>query len=178
MDGIIQQVIAWAEDANMLKGSDSKTETLKLTAEYGELVECLNKQADCRDGIGKCIIQMVIICRMRNIILNDCIVDIKELTDKRIINRRFVMMMATQYLGKLNRNILDHEDLRVNMGYLFIYLASLTKIFNYSLRECLEVAHNDVIKNKGIMFDGNFIEETDEKYQTALTVLKSKKKNQ
>ncbi|SFE11178.1 hypothetical protein [Nitrosomonas sp. Nm166] len=175
MDGLILKVITWAEDSNMLRGSDLKTEVLKLTAEYGELISCLNQNGDCRDGIGKCVIQMVIICRMRNINLNDCVINAEAITDKRIVNRRFVMMTATQYLGGLNRNILMREDIKANMGYLFIYLAALARVFNYSVLDCLEVAYNNLLEKKGIMFDGSFIEETDEKYQTAVSILKSKK---
>ena len=177
MDGLILKVITWAEESNMLRGSDIKTEVLKLTAEYGELITCLNQKGDCRDGIGKCIIQMVIICRMRNINLNDCVSNAESITDKRLVNHRFVMMAATQYLGNLNKNILMHEDIKANMGYLFIYLATLAKISNYSMFDCLEVAYNNLLEKKGIMFDGSFIEETDEKYQTAVTIVKSKKKD-
>ncbi len=175
MDGLILKVITWAEETNIVRGSDLKTETIKLTAEYGELISCLNKDSDCRDGIGKCIIQMVIMCRMQNITLNDCVTNTKEITDKRIINRRFVMMTATQYLGGLNKNILMKQNIKENMGYLFVYLIALTEVFNYSVRDCLELAYNNLLAKKGIMFDGSFIEETDEKYQTAVSILKSKK---
>lgn len=175
MEGIILKVINWAEDTNIIKGSDLRDEALKLTSEYGDLISYLNQKADCRYNIGKCLIGMVIICRMRNLFLNDCLLNIDEITDKRIVNRRFVMMTATQYLGKLNKNILKYEDIKFNMGYLFIYLAALTRILNYSLRECIETAYNNLIKTKGIMFDGNFIKETEENYQIAIAVLKPKK---
>ena len=175
MEGLILKVISWAEDTNIIKGSDLRNEALKLTSEYGDLVSCLNQQKDCRDNIGRCLIGMVIICRMRNIFLNDCVLNIKEITDKRIVNRRFVMMTATQYLGRLSRNILKYEDIKFNMGYLFIYLAALTRILDYSLRECIETAYNNLIKTRGIIFDGNFIAETEENYQMAIAVLKPKK---
>lgn len=60
----------------------------------------------------------------------------------------------------------------LNMGYFLIYLTALTKILHYSPGECLSMAYNELKKRKGIIFDGAFIKETDERYQNAVAILK------
>jgi hypothetical protein len=35
MEEIIQQIISWAKEKNLIDGSDSKTHTLKLISEWG-----------------------------------------------------------------------------------------------------------------------------------------------
>lgn len=175
MERLIHKVITWAEESNIVNGSDLKTETLKLVAEFGEMACSINRVKECRKRIGKCIIRMIIICRMRNISLDDCLELTQEITEKRVTNRRYVLKIMTQHLGKFTHNIVMDEDIGANMGYLFIYLTALTKILHYSLRDCLEIAYSDVTAHKGVMFDGTFIKETDERYETAVTILKSKK---
>ncbi|SFF16586.1 hypothetical protein [Nitrosomonas sp. Nm166] len=175
MERLIHKVINWAEESNIVNGSDLKTETLKLVAEFGEMACSINRVKECRKIIGNLMIIMIIICRMKNISLYDCLEFTQEITEKRVTNRRFVLKIMTQHLGKLTHNIIMNEDIGTNMGYLLIYLTALTKILRYSLRDCLEIAYNDIAFQRGVMFDGTFINETDEKYDTAVAILKSQK---
>ena len=172
MDALIHKVITWAEETNIVNGSDLKTEALKLVSEFGELSNSINKVLECRKQIGKFMVGMIIICRMKKISLNECLEFTQEITEQRVKNRRYVLTIMTQHLAKLAHNIVKQEEIKINMGYLLIYVICLTEILNYSLTECLEIAYNDITSKKGVMFNGSFINETDERYKTAVSVLK------
>ncbi|SFF10492.1 MazG-like family protein [Nitrosomonas sp. Nm166] len=172
MNRLIHQVISWAEETNLVHGSDLKTETLKLVVEFGRIAELSYKIDDCCDGIGKCIAEMVIICRMKNVSLNECLEHTQEISDVRIKNLQYVLILMAKYLGNLANNIVMNEDIHINMGYFLIYLTALTRILHYSPGKCLSMAYNELKKRKGIIFDGTFIKETDEKYQNAVAILK------
>lgn len=73
MQELINKVEQWAHDRNIINGSDSKTQMLKLISEIGELADSINKGRDCRDDIGDCLVVLTIIAAQQGIILRDCL---------------------------------------------------------------------------------------------------------
>jgi len=73
MQGLINKVEKWAHDRNLINGSDSKTQMLKLISEIGELADNINKGRDCRDDIGDCLVVLTIIAAQQIITLEDCL---------------------------------------------------------------------------------------------------------
>ena len=173
MENIIPNIINWAEKSNRILGSDLKTETLKLVSELSELSCCINKVGKCPRQVGICLIRMIIICRMKNISLLDCIDFTEEITEKRITNRRYALKEMNRHVGNLAHNIVMNKSIKADIGYLLIYLTILTRIVHYSMRECLILAFNEISSEKGVMFNGKFIQETDEDYHIAITILNS-----
>lgn len=174
MENIIPNIINWAEKSNRILGSDLKTETLKLVSELSELSCCINKVGKCPRQVGICLIRMIIICRMKNISLLDCIDFTEEITEKRITNRRYALKEMNRHVGNLTHNILTNKSIKADIGYLLIHLTILTKIVNYSMRDCLLSAYKEISSEKGVMFNGKFIQETDEEYQIAISILNSR----
>jgi hypothetical protein len=180
MEGLIQKVITCAEERNLVNESDIKTETLKLISKFGEVANSIlnshdNHIEDCRNFIGRSLVGMIVICRMRNISFYECLKLTQEINDHQITNPTHVMTVIFKEVGDLSKNIASKKDIKTEMGYLLIYVTVLTKIFHYSIHECLEIGYNHLKTQKGIVFDGVFIEETDEKYAQAVAILNSSK---
>lgn len=64
MQELIHQVIQWANDRNLIKGSNPDQQGLKLMSEYGELCESIAKgnHDGIKDGIGDILVVLIIIC--------------------------------------------------------------------------------------------------------------------
>lgn len=88
MNELIEKVDKWAEDRNLISGSDSKSQTLKLISEVGELSDNVNKKRDIRDDIGDCIVVLNILARQNDLSLSECLQvaydDIKDRKGKMV----------------------------------------------------------------------------------------------
>jgi len=82
MDDLIQKVDEWAEERNLISGSDPKSQTLKLMSEVGELADNINKRLDVRDDIGDCLVVLIIIANQKGLTIKECLevayLDIKD----------------------------------------------------------------------------------------------------
>jgi NTP pyrophosphatase (non-canonical NTP hydrolase) len=65
----------WAEDRNLIKGSTSANQMLKLVEELGELAGSINKnrREDIADGIGDAVVVLTIIAAMHGLEIERCI---------------------------------------------------------------------------------------------------------
>lgn len=65
----------WAEDRNLIKGSTSVNQMLKLVEELGELAGSINKnrREDIADGIGDAVVVLTIIAAMHGLEIERCI---------------------------------------------------------------------------------------------------------
>lgn len=177
METLIDQIINWAEETNIIYGSNVEKETLRLVSKFGELTNFIDEADVCRDGIGQSIIEMIIICRMKHISLDECLLSTSEITDHRITDPKLALIFIMRHVGELAENLTNNKDIKTEMGYLLIYLAALTKSLNLSMRRCLEKAYRNIKKYKGIIFDGMFIDEADEKYQYASAYIRKRNRN-
>jgi uncharacterized protein YabN with tetrapyrrole methylase and pyrophosphatase domain len=85
---LIDNVIGWHYDRNLIDGSTDKDQTLKLAQELGELSDSVCKGKDIRDDIGDMLVVMLNITERNNISLEDCLEkawdDIKDRKGKMI----------------------------------------------------------------------------------------------
>ena len=82
--------------------------------------------------------------------------------------------MFFKTIGELAEKISTKKDIKTEIGYLLIYMTALTKSLDLSIKECTENAFQQIKDIKGVMFDGELIDETHEKYSIALSIVKSK----
>jgi len=82
MDNLINKVSEWHHARNLIEGSTSKDQCLKLLQELGELSDSLCKGNDIKDDIGDMLVVMINICEREGVTLNDCLAsaydDIKD----------------------------------------------------------------------------------------------------
>ncbi len=174
MENLIKHVITWSEERNIVQGSSLEKETLKLISYLGNLTNFIDNVDICRNGIGHCMIGMIIICRMRNITLDESVKFTKPITDERIADPKLALIMIFKYTGKFAENISTSKDIKADIGYLLIYLTTFATALQLSIKECVEDAFNEIKGSQWVIFDGAVIDKSDEKYSTALAIIKSR----
>ena len=105
MRDLINKVIDWANDRNLIRGSDAKTQALKLMSEFGELADSINKQKDMRDDIGDCLVVLTIIATQHNLDLVDCLeVAYNDIKDRKgvMLDGVFIKDTDPSYQGALS----------------------------------------------------------------------------
>ena len=73
MNNLIEKVIQWHKDRNLIDGSDDKSQVLKLLQELGELSDSVCNHEDIQDDIGDMLVVMINICERNNVTLDDCL---------------------------------------------------------------------------------------------------------
>jgi NTP pyrophosphatase (non-canonical NTP hydrolase) len=65
----------WAEDRNLIKGSDVKSQFVKLIEEAGELANAIAKKNDIEfaDAIGDMVVVLTIMAAQNGMMIEDCI---------------------------------------------------------------------------------------------------------
>ena len=65
----------WAEDRNLIKGSDPKSQLLKTMSELGELADGIlkNRPDEIVDGLGDTIVTLVIVAAQCGLTIEECI---------------------------------------------------------------------------------------------------------
>lgn len=90
---IVDDIIDWHYDRNLIDGSTDKDQTLKLLQELGELSDSVCKGKDVVDDLGDMMVVMLNIMERNKLSLEDCLQkaynDIKDRKGK-MINGVFV----------------------------------------------------------------------------------------
>ena len=61
--------------------------------------------------------------------------------------------------GELAGNLARGKDIRDDIGDIIVVLINIATRNNLTIKECLDVAYNDIKDRKGTMVDGVFIKE-------------------
>ncbi len=70
---LIDKVIGWHYDRNLIEGSTDKDQTLKLLQELGELSDSVCKGQDIKDDIGDMLVVMINIAERNGLVLAECL---------------------------------------------------------------------------------------------------------
>ncbi len=73
MNHLINNIMQWHEDRNLIKGSSDKDQVLKLMQELGELSDSVCKGKDVRDDLGDMMVVMLNIMRRNSITMEACL---------------------------------------------------------------------------------------------------------
>jgi len=88
-----KKVIRWAEERNLIKGSNPESQMMKLIEEVGELASDISKRRDVKDSIGDSLVVLTLIARQFGTDLEECYnLAYNEIKDRkgRMINGTFV----------------------------------------------------------------------------------------
>lgn len=74
-DTYVMRVLRWAEDRNLIEGSDPKTQMLKCVSEVGELADAVavDDHEEIIDAFGDVLVTMIILAEMKNLDLLECL---------------------------------------------------------------------------------------------------------
>jgi NTP pyrophosphatase (non-canonical NTP hydrolase) len=85
---LVQKVISWHYDRNLIEGSSDKDQTLKLLQELGELSDSVCKGKDLKDDLGDMLVVIINIAERNKLTLFDCLSkaydDIKDRKGKMV----------------------------------------------------------------------------------------------
>lgn len=70
---LIDKVVGWHYDRNLIEGSTDKDQTLKLLQELGELSDSVCKGQDIKDDIGDMLVVMINIVERNGLVLSECL---------------------------------------------------------------------------------------------------------
>ena len=74
-DKLIQNVVGWAEDKNILKPENAAKQMLKVMEEVGETAGALakNRTEDIKDGIGDSLVTLIILAKQCGFSAEECL---------------------------------------------------------------------------------------------------------
>lgn len=177
MKNLIPRVIQWAEESNFVNPADIQSETLMMISKFGKISDVIVKSKSDSDEIGDCLISLIIICRMRNISLVECLDYPLKVKDERFKNPFYVLVIILSSIGKVSERVGKDKEIKKEVCYLIIYLTILAALQNLTLLECLEYSFKNIQNKKIIKFNGVILTDTDEDYHIALKVLQQRKDN-
>lgn len=102
---MFNKIIEWAQDRNLIEGSDPKSQMLKLVEEMGELSNAIAKNDIplCIDAIGDCAVVLTIISKQLGLEFESCVASAyDEIKDRKgkMINGVFVKQKEEEILTK------------------------------------------------------------------------------
>jgi NTP pyrophosphatase (non-canonical NTP hydrolase) len=84
MNELVEKIISWNHDRNLIHGSDDKSQMCKLMEEMGELASSVAKGKDITDDLGDMMVVMINIMTRNQLTMEDCLAkaydDIKDRT--------------------------------------------------------------------------------------------------
>lgn len=86
MNYTLMKIKQWAEDRNLIKGSNSKAQMLKMTEEVGELAAGIARgdKALIADSIGDCVVVLTILAEQEELSIEKCTHDAyEEIKDRK-----------------------------------------------------------------------------------------------
>lgn len=88
LNDLINKVVTWHHDRNLIDGSSDKDQTLKLLQELGELSDSVCKGRDIRDDIGDMLVVILNLTTRNKVTLEECLEtaynDIKDRKGKMV----------------------------------------------------------------------------------------------
>ena len=163
---LIQKIEQWAEERNIIKGSEPIVQAMKLFSEFGELADNVGKGRDCRDDIGDVFVVLTIMAKQTESEIN--ILTLPSLENLSL--KQYVVELGFA----LNNFVFACDTAGEEDGNLDIAVMSLCRIAalqNTTLQECVQIAYDDIKDRKGVMFSGVFVKSTDAKYNEILIEL-------
>ena len=73
MNELINKVIKWGHDRNLIDGGCPKAQMLKCVSEVGELADNVNKQKDIRDDVGDVLVTLILLTAQHDLTLDQCL---------------------------------------------------------------------------------------------------------
>lgn len=70
---LINKVEQWADDRNLIEGSDPKSQFHKLIQEAAELSESICKGKDATDDVGDVLVVLIILAKQLKLNIVDCL---------------------------------------------------------------------------------------------------------
>jgi len=158
------KIRGWAADRNLIEGSDSFRQFVKLAEEVGELADGIetDNPDEIMDGIGDALVVLTILAAQNGMDIEDCIVAARIKIAR--FDDRALMTILTRENGKIAHGIAKgrRDDIRDGIGNAALILDALAGMNGFDINEdCVEAAWNEIKDRRGRMVNGVFVKEGD-----------------
>lgn len=176
---LVAAVRKWANDRNLIKGSDAKAQTLKTFSEFGEIASAINagNVEEVFDGIGDVIVVSTVVSSQLGI-GDERLAGIFVAASFGANNIQrdgllFTYADAAAALGLMADNVLKNqvEEYADNLRTLATNLGALALDYESDLNTCFEGSYEQIKDRKGVMYNGAFIKDSDPRYPGVLEEL-------
>ena len=162
MTELIKKVEQWSEDRGFFEegsGVTFEAQFLKLYEEFGELCGSIVKGKDVKDDIGDNLVVLINLAKIRGF-------SIMNMTKRLVIegHERIFLFDAIDYavnLGAEKYPLILHDGDEKSFIGAYIALSLVSEESGVDIKECLEIAYNEIKDRKGKMINGAFIKEGD-----------------
>ena len=159
---LIKRVEQWSEDRGFFEegsGVTFEAQFLKLYEEFGELCGSIVKGKDVKDDIGDNMVVLINLAKINGLSMATSISD-HELETFYPYNFGGISDYATELSIDMYPKLLkvgnENSFLRA-----YTMLSSLAIEMDTTLKECLQIAYDEIKDRKGKMINGAFIKEGD-----------------
>ncbi len=146
----------WAEERNLIEGSNTGAQLLKLYEEFGELAAGIARKDDVliKDSIGDVVVVLCVLSAQLGRTLRKG----PNMSMPEDVNR--VMARIGHEIGRLFV-ITEDKDAQAMMSihYTMGKIQFLCGLLDVNFEECVRIAYDEIKDRKGRMVDGVFIKE-------------------
>lgn len=171
MQDLIKKIEQWASDRNIIKGSSPIDQAMKLFSEFGELADNVGKGRDIKDDVGDVFVVLTIIAKQVN----------QSLTQLNLDALKWAEGDSKELVLILNNTLSELVGYAHNANFFHIglfkrainTLNAIACNHKTTLKECVQVAYDDIKDRNGLMHGGLFIKESDPAYASIIKSIES-----
>ena len=159
---LIKRVEQWSEDRGFFEegsGVTFEAQFLKLYEEFGELCGSIVKGKDVKDDIGDNMVVLINLAKIKGFSLADILVK-RGLVSFYPYSFADVSMYALELSVNRYPRIFEYGN-ESSFSDSYLMLSSLAIEMDTTLKECLQIAYDEIKDRKGKMINGAFIKEGD-----------------
>lgn len=157
IDELNKKIIEWAKEREIDKKGTIQGQAMKTIEEMSELIKgiCKNDIDLIKDSIGDVYVTLVIGCMLNNnVICQNYVQDFGRYRTKE--------NMIEKISGQILNLSVCYEPYKDSFVLKLVrLLESIAFEYNTDLRECVELAYNEISRRKGKMINGVFVKEAD-----------------
>ena len=163
MTEIISKVEQWSEDRGFFEkesGVTFEAQFLKLYEEFGELCGSIVKGKDVKDDIGDNLVVLINLARINGFSLADILPENRAKLSS-VIDPIESPISSTINVAIARYPLLYHVGNDIAFIEAYKSLESISESLGVDIKECLEIAYDEIKDRKGKMINGAFIKEGD-----------------
>ena len=171
LKGLVALIEQWAEDRNIINGTQPIDQSMKLFEEFGELAKNVAKGRDIKDDVGDVFVVLTNLCKQCNRSISDYLDKEKYIASGIKVDVAFLGSELGAIATELYNNRGEDYFPEYAVGFAVMRLKNIATQGGTTLEECVETAYNDIKDRVGVVINGTYIKSTDEAYQDALFAL-------
>lgn len=166
-DQLMVWIKQWGDDRNLTAPENLQGQTLKLVSEFAEISDASQKrdQGEVRDGFGDCMVVAVIIGAHIGLTFTEDMV-LGDQAAARNVDLGGPLIALGKFADAVGKK--QPEIQKEQLLQFIVDLADCCSWFSLNFTDCVEQAYEEIKDRKGIMFNGMFIKESDERYASAV----------